>query len=163
MPGVATPSPTTGCAASAHRSRATGEHEVVRVPPPAARPGPRAAEQDAAAHVDERGAHLLVVGQVEGGGGGGLGAQPDERGRLADPGLGPRPHLLDEPGGDQLPDQGGHGDGGEAALAGDVGPAARPTGEQRLQDQRAVVASRVGGQDLRRAAQRWDGGGGHIC
>ena len=73
----------------------------------------------------------------------GVGGQPDQRRRLADPAPGRSAELLDQPVGDQLADQVGDGDPGQPAGAGQVGAARRALPEELLEQQRPVVATGV--------------------
>ena len=65
--------------------------------------------------------------------------------------------LDDESVGDELGDEVGDRDAGEAGLAGEVGAAHRALVEERLQQERAVVAASVLGKHLRALAQRAPG------
>ena len=78
----------------------------------------------------------------------------DEDRGLAGTGCLAHAHLGDEAVGDELGDEVGDRDAGEPGLAGEVGAAHRTLVEQRLQQQRAVVAAGVLGQHLASLAQR---------
>ena len=80
--------------------------------------------------------------------------QVDEDRGLAGSGRLAHALLDDEAVGDELGDQVGDRDAGEAGLAGEIRPAHGALVEERLQHERAVVAAGVLGEDLDALAQR---------
>ena len=77
----------------------------------------------------------------------------DDRGRLARARVLALAEFDDEALGDEVGDEVGDGDPGEPGLAGDIRPALRTRGVERLQHECAVVAARVLGQHLAGGAQ----------
>ena len=108
---------------------------------------------DAAVEVEHRAAEELVLGEVDADDLERVAVEVDERGGLAGPGVFALAELDHEPLADELGDEVGDRDAGEAGLAGDVGPALRARGVQGLQHERAVVAASVLGEHLVGGAQ----------
>ena len=114
---------------------------------------PLAALDDVADEVHHRAVHLVVVREVERDDLERAGLHPDERRRLADAALGAHPEFGDQALGDEVADQVGHRDAGEARRARDVGTRGGTGVEQVGEDQRPVVGPGVLGEHLRRGPQ----------
>jgi hypothetical protein len=112
------------------------------VAPPAV-PLRRPAVEHLAAEVDQGGSEAGVVAQVERDREAGIGDQPEQRGGLAHPLVGPGAELLDQALGQQLGRELGRGGPGQAGGAGQVGPAHWAGAKDGAEDQRAVVPAGV--------------------
>ena len=98
---------------------------------------------DLAAEVQQRPGQVVLPGEVDADHVRGVSREVDQRGRLPHPGVGRRAELLDQAVDDEGSDQVGDRDPGQAGRAREVGAACGPTVEQLLEQQRAVVATRV--------------------
>ena len=103
---------------------------------------------DAAVEVDDRAEEALVLGEVDAHDVEGGAVDVDDRGGLAGAGVLALAELDHEALGDEAGHEVGDRDPGQAGLAGDIRPALRTRGVERLEHERAVVAARMLGQHL---------------
>ena len=152
MPGLATPTPSSGRSASPIRSSQIVAEQRERLGAGAVVALVGAAQHDLAGEVDERADELVGLGEADGHDVTGVGLDADHRRRLADRSAG-APELVDQAGVEQLLDHGRHGGRGEPDQLGEVGPRGRAAVVQRPQDQPTVRAAGVLGQHPRLAGQ----------
>ena len=157
-PGVPTPMPRTGACDSATSSRASST--TVATTSSAAGRATSRRDDDVAVEGQHGADEGVAAGEVDADDAVAVAVEVDEDRGLAGTGCLAHALLDDEAVGDELGDEVGDRDPGQAGLAGEIRAAHRALVEERLQHERAVVAAGVLGEDLGALAQRAPGAEG---